>query len=103
MGVAPSRLGTHVVFQAVTTVEKFADVPTNIVLEYEAATRVLLNKFADVEHQVVEDDEFTAVDEGLVKLFSRHTSCRSLKWNFLAQHDLVSYLSNDQEKEEKEG
>ena len=53
MSVTSSRLRAKVALQAVATMEKFADVSANIVLENEAATRVLINKFANIKHQIV--------------------------------------------------
>lgn len=50
MSVASSRLRAKVVFQAVATMEKLADVSANVVLENEAATWVLINEFANVKH-----------------------------------------------------
>lgn len=59
MRVAWSRLGS-VVFEAVPSIKKFTDIAARIDLKNEFAARVVIDKFADVEYHLIQNDKTLA-------------------------------------------
>ena len=59
-----------VLFKSVASVVELAYITTNVVLDHETTTRMLLFKTFDIENKVVEKDELFAVRDPFIKLFS---------------------------------
>ena len=53
MGVTARRRTSQIVFQAVATMEKLADVTSNVLHEDKAATWMVINELGDIEHKFV--------------------------------------------------
>ena len=75
---------THVALQAVASVEELAYVATNVVLENEPATRVLVDKLFDVEDEVVQDDKLAALLDLSFKLVTSHSRLQVRTLHILA-------------------
>ena len=92
---------TKVVFQAVASKEKFADVTTDVVSDQEFSTWVLVVKLHDVKDEIIKNNEFPTICDMLIKLLLGHGCLGHFQWDFSAQVDLVSDLKHDQKDEEK--
>lgn len=54
--VALSRLPSHVAFKAVPSVEEFADISANVVLEDKSTAWVLVNELFNVKDKLIKND-----------------------------------------------
>ena len=98
--VALSWLGSHVLFQAVTTMEELADVAADVVLQDEATTWVLVYELANIKNELVKNNKLASIDNSLLKLLDRHRGLRCDQVDLLAKLALMECLSDDQAQEE---
>ena len=101
MFVTSSRLLTQVVLQAVSTVEEFAHIATNVVLENKATTWMLIDELCNIKYEIVENDQLATIDDSLLELSLIHVACRLIERDIFAQFALVTNFPDDQEEEEK--
>ena len=101
MLVTSCRPLTKVVLQAVSTVEEFAHVATNVVLENKAAAWVLIDELCNIKNKIVENDKLATIDDSLLELNLIHVACRLIERDIFAQFALVTNFPDDQEEEEK--
>ena len=78
MSVALSwPFSTNIVFQAVTSVEEFADISTDVVLQNKATTRVIVDELPHIRHKVVKKYKLASVDQSLQEFLLVHCGLRN--------------------------
>ena len=72
MSIALSRFWSEVVLHAIATIEEFADITTNVLLQNKFATRVVELEVFNVDHQIIQDHILGSELYLLEEIFSFH-------------------------------
>lgn len=93
MNVTLTRRSSHVAFKRVPSMEVLTDVTADVVFNYKAASRMLLNEVSDIADHVVYENKFLVlIPNQVFELFDFHNAVWALKHVLLSDKHLVENL-----------